>query len=52
MTKGEFLANIYKVQGIPTTFFLDRNNGIFDSVVGGVNSEYLIERIEKLIKEK
>ncbi len=46
------VGNLYQIQGIPTTFFIDREGVIRTAVVGGPMSETFIRsKIEALLKE-
>lgn len=47
--RGE-VSNLYKLQSLPTTFFIDKNGVIQEIVIGGPMAEALLRvRVEKLI---
>ncbi len=43
------IADAYRVNGIPATFFIDGNGQIADTWVGAISEEELTSRIEELI---
>jgi len=43
------VANIWGIEAIPTTFFLDEQGNILDSVVGQIPKENLISKIEAFL---
>lgn len=43
------VANIWGIKAIPTTFFLDEQGNILDSVVGQIPKENLISKIEAFL---
>lgn len=46
------ITRLYRVQSLPTSFFVDREGVIHEVVVGGPMAEVLlISRVEKLLKE-
>ena len=46
---GERVANAYRIRGLPTNVFIDRNGVIQDIVIGGPLTEEFIEsELEKI----
>lgn len=48
-TKGK-VGSLYKVRGIPTTYFLDKKGVIVDLTVGALTGSQLRQKIQKAIK--
>lgn len=42
-------AELYKVEGVPTTVFIDRKGNVVDTVVGGMEKDAFEEKLAQIL---